>query len=112
PCGYQPSLAYDPATDRLAVAWVEVLRGQEPPQRTRLAARLLDASGTWRFAITPATRETANPPILAPWGQVGAFVGSRDQRAHWRVLWDTRNKQYRIYARQVNLAALLAEGVS
>jgi hypothetical protein len=112
PCGYQPSLAYDPATDRLAVAWVEVLRGHDPLQRTRFSARLLDATGAWRYAVTPATRETANPPLLATWGQVGTLVGSRDHRAHWLLLWDTRNKQYRIYARPVNLAALLAEGVS
>jgi hypothetical protein len=62
--------------------------------------------------VTPATRETANPPLLATWGQVGMLIGSRDHRAHWLLIWDARNKQYRIYARQVNLAALLVEGVS
>lgn len=111
-CGYQPSLAYDPTSDRLAVAWVEALRGHDPPQRTRLAMRVLNPLEPWRFAITPETGTTANPPLLATWGHVGTLIGAPDQRSHWLLTWDTRNQQYRIYARRVNLSSLLVEGVS
>lgn len=112
PCGYQPSLAYDPTTDRLAVAWVEIWRGQEPSQQTRLAVRVLTPLEPWRFAITPDNAQVMTPPIVANWGNVGTLVSDPTHRNHWLLTWDTRNRQYRIYAREVNLSALLKEGIS
>jgi hypothetical protein len=112
PCGYQPSLAYDPGSDKLAVAWVEIVRKREPAQRTRLAARDLDPAGTWRFVVTPETRSRDDAPQLTEWGQIGTLVSSPDNQAHWQVVWETRNKQYRVYAQPVGLSALLVEGTS
>jgi hypothetical protein len=112
PCGYQPSLAYDPDSDRLALAWNEVLRGHEPPQRTRLATRVLTPLEPWRFAVTPENADVITPPIVSTWGHTGLLFATPGHQAHWLLTWDSRNQQYRLYVRRINLSALVTEGIS
>ncbi len=103
-------MAYDAATDSLAIGWVEVVRQREPPMRVLLSARRLGETGGWRFVIAPGQPDT--PPVLAPWGWQGALSGTADGRYAWLVLIDTRNEQNRVGARQIELPAILGEAAS
>lgn len=115
--GFEPSLAYDAATDRLAAAWVEDdlsrrdardVSSSNRSVRTLLAARALGAEGRWQFAITP--NEAADiPPQLAGWGQRGALWADAGGRWHWLTIIDERNFQARVSAQPLALAALLAQ---
>jgi hypothetical protein len=110
PCGYYPSMAYDAASDSLAIGWVEVVRQREPPMRMLLSARRLSEQSGWRFVITPDQPDT--PPVLAPWGWQGTLYGTAAGRYTWIVLIDTRNDQNRVGARQIELPAILGEVAS
>lgn len=112
PCGYWPSMAYDAASDSLAIGWVEIVRNRLPDRRMVLAARLLsETDGGWRFVIAPD--EGANePPVLSPWGWQGTLYGTAAGRYAWLILIDMRNEQNRVEARQIELPALLGEVAS
>jgi hypothetical protein len=117
--GFEPSLAYDAASDRLAVAWVEDdLRRRDARDssssnrsvRTLLAARDLTNGGTWQFAVTP-NGAPDSPPQLTAWGQRGTLWGTFDGRRQWLTIIDERNMQARILAQPIALAALLTQEV-
>jgi len=117
--GFEPALAYDAGTDRLAVSWIEddlsrrdardVSRSNRSV-RTLLAARDLVPGAAWEFAVTPSGAPDA-PPQLTEWGQRGALRGSADGRWQWMTIIDERNLQARIFAQPVSLTAVLAQGV-
>ncbi|KAB8140780.1 hypothetical protein F8S13_22525 [Chloroflexia bacterium SDU3-3] len=117
--GFEPSLAYDRATDRLAASWVEDDLSRRDARatstsnrsvRTLLAARDLTPGAAWQFAVTPAGAPD-RPPELTAWGQRGALWGSPDGRSQWLTILDERNLQARVSAQPVHLAAALAQGV-
>lgn len=113
--GFEPSLAYDAATDRLAAAWIEddlgrreqrALAGSNRSVRTLLAARALEPGAGWQFAVTPDA--DGEPLELAGWGLRGALWAAPGGTAHWLTLIDERNAQARVLAEPVALAALVA----
>lgn len=117
PGGFEPALVYDAATDLLVVSWVEediARRGEQygAHMRTLLAARALDAAGTWRYAITPDRDPEQTPPVLASWGWRGALWGRSDGRAHWLLMVTEANDQHRIVVRPLRLTALVDLGES
>ena len=116
--GFEPALAYDAGTDRLAASWVEDDLSRRDNRntsssnrsvRTLLAARSLEPNGAWEFAITPHNR-TNEPPQLTEWGLRGALWGTSDGRWQWLTMIDERNLQARILAQPVSLTAVLAQG--
>lgn len=117
--GFEPALAYDSATDRLAASWIEDDLSRRDTRdssssnrsvRTLLAARRLDTGAAWEFAVTPSGAPDA-PPLLTSWGLRGALWGSSDGHWQWLTIIDERNFQARIVAQPVSLTAVLAQGV-
>lgn len=117
--GFEPALAYDAATDRLAASWIEDDLSRHDARdasssnrsvRALLAARNLTPGGSWEFAVTPHGAPDA-PPQLSEWGLRGALWGSADGRWQWMTIIDERNFQARILAQPVSLTAVLAQGV-
>ncbi len=116
--GFEPALAYDAGTDRLAASWIEDDLSRRDARdasssnrsvRTLLAARNLVPGASWEFAVTPSGAPDA-PPQLTEWGQRGALWGSSDGRWQWITIIDERNLQARILAQPVSLTAVLAQG--
>ena len=113
--GFEPSLVYDAASDRLAAAWIEDDLGRSEERglassnrsvRTLLAARALEPGAGWQFAALP---EASGQLLeLAGWGLRGALWAAPGGTAHWLTLLDERNAQARVLAEPVALAALVA----
>jgi len=117
--GFEPSLVYDMATDRIAASWIADDLSRRDARdasstnrsvRTLLAARSLDDATSWQFAVTPDGLGDISPQLTA-WGQRGALWGAAGGRWHWLTIIDERNVQSRILAQPVTLSALLAQGV-
>lgn len=115
--GFEPSLGYDPGTERLAVSWVEddlsraagrAASSTDRVVRTLLAARELTPSvTTWRFAVRPAGEgEGDAPPQLTPHGVRGWLAAG----GRWLLAVDERNRLAQVQASPLQLAALLTQG--
>lgn len=111
--GFEPSLAYDRATDHLAVSWVEDDLSRTAARttsttnrvvRTLLATRALTPDAPWRFAVTPTGAADA-PPQLTAWGVRGHLWGSADGRWAWLTQVNERNRQARVGAQPLLLRA-------
>ncbi len=116
--GFEPALVYDATTDMVIASWVEDDFSKRTPDlrgshiRTVVSGRSLTPQGTWRYAVTPDTAETMQPPVLAGWGNRGALWGTADGRTHWLVTVDERNEQHRVTAQPIRLTAIFDAGES
>jgi hypothetical protein len=114
--GWEPSLAYDPHSDRIAATWAEWPvppangDGLKTPYLAFRDAGEAPPDATWYDGVSPGMRDRQPPRKIGPWGFDCRIKANGNGRA-FLVAHDAKNQQYRLYGRRVDLSALLVRGM-